>query len=361
MQSTERKLNDAESMPAIALQVPLANGAVSFTIPLTISISLGSLSGSVTPLAPFVSSSPPVDGNLTVSEAEALTEAVERFSLTSLAATEFSWPAALSLAMASRLAYSSPEEVNATARNSWGFTSCQFISEGDTQCFVASTSAVLLIAFRGTESLGDWLADLNARSITRSYGRVHRGFYHAFQDVEPQLLAAIGDIGNRSLVMTGHSLGGALATVAAAELNGRLAPSAIYTYGQPRCGDAAFQAEMSQNYTGKFFRFVNDDAIVTRVPPGYRHIGRLFHFDRDGNLQASTESAFAVNQTLESPPLSEAEFDQLRAELLATRSGNQLGAMTETPVATPALEGLFPSFRDHRLTGYITKILRHID
>jgi hypothetical protein len=39
-----------------------------------------------------------------------------------------------------------------------------------------------------------------------------------------------------------------------------------------------------QHYSRKFIRFVNDDDSLSRVPPGYQHVGRLLHFDPLGNL-----------------------------------------------------------------------------
>lgn len=335
-------------------------GAVTITIPLQVTISLGAASV----VAGFVAR------ERTGASLAVATEAAEQFSVESLAATQFTWRTALSLAMASNLAYSPRGIVESTA-TAWGLSGCRFIEAADTQCFVASTPEVALVAFRGTESVRDWLADLNALRVTRPYGRVHRGFYHAFNDVRSLIESMLSGPASRRIVLTGHSLGGALATVAAAEWfsAGDFQPATIYTYGQPRVGDNSFRNFLNLKIGERFSRFVNDDDIVPRVPPGFRHVGKVFHFDEDGNLQDS-EEAFAGSAleaaapdtaSTEPPPLTEAEFDQLRAQLLAARQGSRLEAMPESAIATPQLEGLLPSFRDHALDNYIRKILLHLD
>lgn len=338
-----------------------AAGSVSITIPLQITISLGA--------AAAVRPPQPVGGQPEITRPLALAEAVAQFSADSLADREFTWRAALSTALASKLAYASQAIVESTAQ-AWGLTRCTFLDAVDTQCFVAVTAEAVLVAFRGTENIRDWLADLNARRVTRSYGLVHRGFYHAFNDVRSQLEQTLALLPGRRIVLTGHSLGGALATVAAAEWfsSGAFAPAAIYTYGQPRVGNETFRRYVNQKVGNTFSRFVNDDDIVTRVPPGFRHVGKVFHFDASGELQNFTEAASASTleatapdtASTEPPPLTDAQFDRLRAELLAARQGSSLEGMPESRIATPELEGFFPSVRDHYLDNYISKIAQHL-
>lgn len=283
------------------------------------------------------------------------------FSIASLAEARFIWPAALSLALASRLAYEATAAVEATAGGVWGFKQCQFIEADDTQCFVASTPQTILISFRGTENVGDWLADLDVLSRTRPYGMVHRGFLAAFQAVETQLLEAIAALPNRTLLLTGHSLGGALATLAAAEWHDRFPAKWIITFGQPAVGKGAF-TQFMQPQTDSFIRFVNDNDIVTRVPPTYQHVGRLMHFNAAGNVPPELESpagamAQAKQEAIdEARMLSEAEFDRMRAQLLEVRSRRRAAGLES--LDGPVVEGFWPSFRDHSLDNYISKIAR---
>ncbi len=74
--------------------------------------------------------------------------------------------------------------------------------------------------------------------------------------------------GMRSLWITGHSLGGALAVLATAKLRFEKAQpvSGLYTYGQPRVGDFEFCSRFDQGFGDYTFRFVNFQDIVPRVP-----------------------------------------------------------------------------------------------
>ena len=141
------------------------------------------------------------------------------FTLSSLAAEGFTWKAALSLAMASKLAYENEVIVGNVVRNSWGFAECTFIDVNETQGFIAHTPDVVLVAFRGTESLGDWLGNLRLLSTQRPYGAVHSGFLGAYLVAQGEIASALSQAGagSKRVFVTGHSLGGALGAVFAAE------------------------------------------------------------------------------------------------------------------------------------------------
>lgn len=280
------------------------------------------------------------------------------FTLAALENDTFSWQAALSLAFASKLAYEPSGTVESIALQNWGFRQHVILDRGDTQGFIAIADRVALIAFRGTESLGDWIGNLQVIPERRPFGLVHSGFMAAYRLVDADVRVALSqNIGNRKLWLTGHSLGGALATIAAAELHGAANVAGIHTYGQPRLGDAMMRTFYNANYQDRLWRFVNDRDLVTRVPPGYEHAGRLVHFDEDGNVKVPVTEAAAV--TAEPPPYTEAQYEELRAEIrkhqLALRSQ---GRSEREAVLDRTVEGLFPSLSDHRLERYIAIIQR---
>lgn len=75
------------------------------------------------------------------------------------------------------------------------------------------------------------------------------------------------------IIATGHSLGGAVATIAAANLRKAGFAVDIYTFGAPRAGNAAFANFVTQQ-AGAEFRVTHDNDPVPRLPPiifGYRH------------------------------------------------------------------------------------------
>jgi hypothetical protein len=274
-----------------------------------------------------------------------------KFSLASLESDKFDWKAALATAMASELAYWVGDSVREKAL-SWGFDKCKFIDINRTQCFVATSSKVVLVAFRGTQQTHDWLTNLHMRSrVHPPIGRVHSGFYDGFQDVQTEVERAMGNPGNRALVITGHSLGGALSTIAAAIWADSLPVTSIYTFGQPAVGKRSFVKFIEDNYSDQFFRFVNDDDIVPRVPPTFRHVGRLFHFDRSGDLKGGRhESMASFGAESESDAvLTQEQFEVLQEELRRSKAIDHRGA---------AQEGLIPSVSDHSMVRYVGKIMK---
>ena len=134
----------------------------------------------------------------------------------------------------------------------------------------------LVLAFRGTAHLRNWLTDLDCQFVPSSYGRVHAGFAAALSAVFAQLAELIFDAhyAGKKIWLTGHSLGGALALLAARQL---IKPMAgCYTFGQPRVGDADFCQSYDALLKSRTHRVVHDADIVPRVPwllGSYRHAG----------------------------------------------------------------------------------------
>ena len=115
------------------------------------------------------------------------------------------------------------------------YTTIKYVSNKGAQAIYLSNKEEQVIAFRGTEpkQFSDIKADLKAWKIkSKTSGRVHDGFYDEVEKVWPELIKLIKPK-NLPLYMCGHSLGGAMATIAAS----RLKTEALYTFGSPRVGN----------------------------------------------------------------------------------------------------------------------------
>ncbi|MCZ6786757.1 MAG: lipase family protein [Planctomycetota bacterium] len=193
------------------------------------------------------------------------------------------------LGRAAELAYETADRIAETTRG-WGMKSAFVEDEStDTQLFVAGDASAVLVAFRGTQTDGlqDILTDLNVKQVAwEEGGEVHAGFKKALDAVWPEAIETIDAFRSegQSLWFCGHSLGGALATLA---LSRHGAAHGLYTIGQPRVGDEAFAAAFDSKHGTRTFRYVNNRDIVPRVPMralGYRHVGEVLYFDGGGRL-----------------------------------------------------------------------------
>ena len=159
----------------------------------------------------------------------------------------------------------------------------------DTQGFLAKRGDLAVLAFRGTEQTGaDIRTDLNCRFYKTKAGYVHKGFYAAYQDVAGAVRAAVQQLGSLPLYVTGHSLGGALATVAAWDLESD-SLAACYTFGSPRVGDG----DLDGHIKAPVYRVVNSADIVPHLPfmaMSYQHVGSLYYLTRQGKLLRSPSS-----------------------------------------------------------------------
>ena len=157
-----------------------------------------------------------------------------------------------------------------------------------TQAFLTSNGDFAVLAFRGTErNWRDVQTDILARRAKTSSGRIHAGFRQAYESVRPQIERSLKKVEGLPLYITGHSLGGALATVATQNLESNpkfeFRIAACYTFGSPRVGNA----EYDPNIKSSFFRIVNTTDIVTVIPllvMGFVHVGDIRFLERRNEL-----------------------------------------------------------------------------
>jgi pimeloyl-ACP methyl ester carboxylesterase len=150
-------------------------------------------------------------------------------------------------------------------------------------------------------------------------GRAHRGFAAALESVWSEVLQAAQALGaGRPLFVAGHSLGAALAQLAAMRLVAHgVGVAGVYTYGSPRAGDAEFRAAYDAALGERTFMHVNDEDVVTTIPPwwtGFDHVAQpARRFDKTHHLALDAEGDAAPREP--APPESEAEA--ARQELMA--------------------------------------------
>jgi hypothetical protein len=154
-----------------------------------------------------------------------------------------------------------------------------------------------VLAFRGSEEFKDWLTNINSVPVPwEGAGLVHNGFRGGLNAVWERIEGLLTTM-TVPLFYTGHSLGAALATVAAA----RKPPRATYTFGGPRVGDAHFAStfEMKQLY-----RVVNNRDVVPTLPPPpiFRHAGEQHYVSSAGSMLVNPSLAVVDTDRLRKDP-----------------------------------------------------------
>ena len=145
----------------------------------------------------------------------------------------------------------------------------------DTQALLVSTKQFLVLAFRGTEKcFEDFKVDIDIDMTTcPPNGCIHSGFKKAFEHVSKNIQEDLDkkEYADKPLLITGHSLGGALATIASKRLTHEGGIAACYTFGSPRVGDE----EWSYGIKTPIYRVVNAFDCVTMLPPSGVIIGLI--------------------------------------------------------------------------------------
>lgn len=204
------------------------------------------------------------------------------------AATTFNFYNAYYLAKLSNLVYQPLEGIEGILKSQYGLTQFKSFEAGETQAFLAANKEIVVLVFRGTTSFVDWLTNVRFVLTPSAVGKVHLGFNQALDLVWEEIYDTLCTWKDRdqTLWVTGHSLGGALATLAVDRLTEKLMDvSGLYTFGQPRVGDKTFADHFDRKMKRYSFRFVSDEDIVTKVPfPPYRHVGNEYFLDRHGKL-----------------------------------------------------------------------------
>ena len=142
----------------------------------------------------------------------------------------------------------------------------------------------IFIAFRGSSNIQNWIDNIQVNQISPYNDttiRVEKGFYKAYNQIKPELLDNLADLTTkyktRDIFITGHSLGGSMATLMAYDiltLYLHYHVKYLITFGSPRTGNPPF-AESFNSYHPISYRVTHANDIVPHVPEEvlhYRHI-----------------------------------------------------------------------------------------
>ncbi|KAJ9057197.1 hypothetical protein DSO57_1024958 [Entomophthora muscae] len=165
-------------------------------------------------------------------------------------------------------------------------------AKADSAAVVAHTRKSLIVSFRPTQSKQNWMTNFNTLPVQLPSAeegiKVHLGFLEYYKSLQPLLEEVVlKSLENRTLHLTGYSLGGAIAIVSlpswARLLKEKNLPNKIqaFTYASPRVGNSRF-AEEIERLDIPIARYTIRDDIVSQVPPRslkYVHVGQEFFYN----------------------------------------------------------------------------------
>jgi hypothetical protein len=201
------------------------------------------------------------------------------------------------------LAYSNEEQIK---WSDYGLDLVKWIhnDKSDTQGFVATKGKSIYVVWRGSESKKDFQNDASIDKVPflNDGEKVHIGFKYCWESVLGDTYNAIDTAlenlqgETKDIVVCGHSLGGAIATLYAHSIKKHYADYNIksVTIGSPRVGNKTFKENYDSNDIDTF-RVVHNNDLVTHTPYiKFYHVNYQLRLDNNGNILKRDKSFDAL-------------------------------------------------------------------
>jgi len=159
--------------------------------------------------------------------------------------------------------------------------------KSDTQLKIQSFNNSLYICFRGTSSFLDWKTNLNFKlskyTKNNEEFKLHSGYYNSYMSIKLPLINYLKNYSYDNIYITGHSLGGSLATICSFDLidhsdfiNKNIT---CITFGAPRIGNKQFM-KLYRKYNISIHRIVISSDPVPKLPLNseYVHVSSSIYF-----------------------------------------------------------------------------------
>ncbi len=193
----------------------------------------------------------------------------------------------------SQITYDDPKESQKKFKDI-GFDIVEFFDVGGAQAYFLKSTRLnvwsgCVLSFRGTSEKSDIKSDLTSGKNFEinnngfAVGKIHVGFKHEINKLWEKISKSLHDVSN--VYITGHSLGAAMATIAASRLQTKAL--SLITFGSPRVGDKTFV----DNLKVPHYRVQNNCDDVTKVPlylMGFRHHGTHMYMNYYGQFRSLT-------------------------------------------------------------------------
>ncbi|KAL8691284.1 MAG: hypothetical protein Q9218_003463 [Villophora microphyllina] len=163
---------------------------------------------------------------------------------------------------------------------------------------IDNTKSLTVLAFRGSKSVRNFITDVDFTAVPTDICpacTAHQGFWNSWVEARTGVLAALKTAAashpNNRVIVTGHSLGGAIADLAAAEIRKSGITADLYTYGAPRIAGSALSDFITNQNAGGNYRVTHNHDPVPRLPPtafGFVHISPEYYISTPNGVVPTT-------------------------------------------------------------------------
>ena len=158
-----------------------------------------------------------------------------------------------------------------------GVTNVETCQGATTQAFVADWEDRCVVVFEGTHDFSSLVTDLEFYKSGTTWStcgdcKVHSGFLQEFKSLQTCIEQAVTahqcGTSEKPARVTGHSLGAALAGLAAMSLDSYgYQVEELYNFGMPRTGDEIWAKDFNARFSDRFFRVTHHRDPVVQLPP----------------------------------------------------------------------------------------------
>jgi predicted lipase len=180
----------------------------------------------------------------------------------------------------------------------------------DVTGFVATdtTNKLIVLSFRGSRSIRNWITNLVFPTTVTTICPdclASQGFWGSWLEAQSNVLAAIAKARvqhpDYRIFATGHSLGGALASLAAGVLRSQGTTVDLYTYGAPKVGLEGISQYLTNTTYGATYRVTHKADPVPKLPPavlGFRHISPEYYVTSGNGVGVAASDVVVLQGTL---------------------------------------------------------------
>jgi predicted lipase len=171
-----------------------------------------------------------------------------------------------------------------------------------------STNKLIVLSFRGSRSIRNWITNVVFPTVPTTICAdcvASQGFWSSWLEAQKNVLATIAtaraQYPDYRVIATGHSLGGALATLGAGVLRSQGITVDLYTYGAPKVGLEGISQYLTNTTYGSSFRVAHKKDPVPKLPPGllgYRHVSPEYYVTSGNGVEVTAADVTVLQGTL---------------------------------------------------------------